>query len=379
MLRELRLIRFRSYLEARLPLHAPLVALHGPNGAGKTNILEAVSMLSPGRGLRGATVEEMAALSPPVSGWRVAASLADGRSLDVRVDLREGARRQVMIDEQPVSQARLGEVWAMLWLTPQMDRLWLEGAAERRRFIDRAALSLFPDHGLHAAHYETALRERARVLRDMPRETAWLEALETRMAEAGLKLARGRALTVARLAAEQPPDDAKTLFPKAELAMVHGFGEALDEVIRPALTATAEAKIEAEAQDRFRLVLAQNRRSDAQAGRTASGPHRGDLLAVYAAKGMAARHCSTGEQKALLLSLVLANAKALRGGRPLVLLLDEVAAHLDEARRAALFEALLTLGVTAFMTGTGPELFAALDARAQLVAVSDSGGGSQLG
>jgi DNA replication and repair protein RecF len=326
------------------------VAIHGANGAGKTNLIEAVSLLSPGRGLRGAPSEELMR-APERIGWKVAATLDGPQGRREVATWSEGAGRQVEIDGKAAPQVALGQVARVLWLTPAMDRLWLEGAGERRRFLDRVALSLFPEHGEAAIGYDRALRERNRMIRDGLRDPAWFGAVEAQMARFGARLAANRAAAVARLAGVAPSAD----FPAAELA-IEGEGPR-DEA------GLADA-------------LAEGRARDLAAGRSLAGPHRDDLAAVYAAKAVPARLCSTGEQKALLVSLVLANARAVAavfGAAPL-LLLDEITAHLDASRRAALFEAVAALGAQAWMTGTGPGLFAELGDRAQRLKVSEGAG-----
>lgn len=364
-LRALELRRFRSHASLALSLDERSVAIHGPNGAGKTNILEAVSLLSPGRGLRGAKAEELAARPDPI-GWAVAARLradnyAEDTRVQVSVDLRQTAKRVISVDDATENQLALGRLSSALWLTPAMDRLWIEGASERRRFLDRLTLAFDPAHAERSAAYEKAMRERNRLLKEGHFEPAWLCALEAQMATAGAGIIRARSATIEALIEAQ--SGAKTLFPKAQIAILqsseveeNGAASHRDE------TGLAEA-------------LERGRRRDAAAGRTLSGPHRDDLNAIYAEKAIEARHCSTGEQKALLISLVLAAARALeaRHGRTPLLLLDEVAAHLDEARRAALYDEICAIGAQAWMTGTGPELFEALGDRAQWVALSASG------
>jgi len=373
-LRALTVAQFRSHAHVEIALDGRPVALFGANGAGKTNLLEAVSMLSPGRGLRRAKAEELAR-SPGALGWRVRAQIAgaDGAHALTLTGAPDG-RRRVEIDGKAATQTALGGVLAMLWLTPAMDRLWTEGAEERRRFLDRAALSFFPDHAAHASGYDRAMRARNRLLRDGPMDPRWLDALEARMAAAAVAVATGRAATAARLTAAQRDagTDGKSLFPMAQIAIV-GPLEA-----RVGASGSPEAQASDVMED-FRLRLARARRDDAAAGRALHGPHRSDLTAVYAAKGTAAHLCSTGEQKALLLSLVLANARALaaQGATP-VLLLDEVAAHLDPARRAALYDAVCALGAQAWMTGTDAGLFADLGARAQRFAVAEGPDGSTV-
>jgi DNA replication and repair protein RecF len=323
----------------------------GPNGAGKTNLIEAVSLLSPGRGLRGASAEEMAR-APEGIGWKVAATIGGRVDAHEVATWSEGAGRQVEIDGKAAPQAALGAVARVLWLTPAMDRLWTESASERRRFLDRVTLSLVPDHGEAAIGYDRALRERNRLIRDGVRDPGWFRALEAQMAVQGARLAANRAAAIARLAAA--PAGA---FPAAELAL------------------DAEGPRDAEG---LEAALAEGRSRDLAAGRTLLGPHRDDLVGVYAAKGIAARLCSTGEQKALLISLVLANAWAVAqdfGAAP-VLLLDEVAAHLDAGRRRALYAEVTALGAQAWMTGTGEELFDGLEA--QRLAVEEAEGASRV-
>jgi DNA replication and repair protein RecF len=364
--------RFRSHARASLDLDGRPVALWGPNGAGKTNLLEAVSLLSPGRGLRRARGEELARAGSPA--WRIRAKVVrDGAARAVVLTGEADGRRRVEIDGKAETQTALGALAPMLWLTPAMDRLWIEGAEGRRRFLDRAALSFEPGHAEAALGYDKAMRERNRLLKDGPRDPRWLDALEARMAEAGLAIARARATAAGRLTAAQT--GAKSLFPMAEIAIV---GE-LEQ--RVAADAAGGALGEAEAaviMDEFRLTLARGRHQDAAAGRALNGPHRSDLSATFAEKGIEARLCSTGEQKALLISLTLGNARALSDGGPPILLLDEVAAHLDAGRRAALYDEVCALRAQAWMTGTGPELFAELGARAQQFVVADSPDGSTV-
>lgn len=367
--RALSLSLFRSYRHAALVLDGRPVALFGANGAGKTNLLEAVSLLSPGRGLRRAKAEELSR-APGGQGWRVRAGLSgpEGAREIVLTGEADG-RRRVEIDGKAVAQTALGAAAPMLWLTPAMDRLWIEGAEGRRRFLDRAALSFDPAHAEAALGYDRAMRERNRLLRDGPADPRWLDALEARMAEAGLALARGRAAAAARLTAARP--DAKSLFPMAEIAIVG----VLEERLTTGAGTDAEAAV---IMDEFRTTLARGRREDAAAGRALVGPHRSDLSAIYAAKGVEARLCSTGEQKALLVSLTLANLRALSDGAAPLILLDEVAAHLDAERRAALFDEVCATGAQAWMTGTGPELFSELGSRAQAFRVTDGPEGSTV-
>lgn len=361
MLSDLSLSQFRSHRRASLAFDGRPVAIWGANGAGKTNVLEAISLLSPGRGLRRAAPEEIARRGGP-GGWKVAAVLSGpGGAHEVETFSEAGGPRAVLIDAKPAPQGALARIARIVWLVPAMDRLWTEGAEGRRRFLDRIVLSFEPGHGEAVLAYEKAMRERNRLLKDMVRDAGWYAALEARMAEAGAAIAANRAAALARLAAAQ--EGAETAFPAAILGLAGPEeGEAPEDA-----AALAEA-------------LARGRARDMAAGRSLTGPHRADLTAVYAAKGVPAAQCSTGEQKALLVSLVLANARALgRGeGAPPILLLDEVAAHLDAGRRAALHDEICALGVQAFLTGTGPELFVDLGARAQYWEVAEAGGASAL-
>jgi len=359
-LSDLTLSHFRSHRSARLSLDARPVVLHGPNGAGKTNILEAVSLFSPGRGLRRAAAQDMAR-RPEALGWKLSGLLHSLHHVhEIEISAQDGAARQVRIDEKAATQMALGRVARVLWLVPSMDRLWIEGAEGRRRFLDRMTMSFIPAHGDAALAYDKAMRERNRLLKDQVRDAHWYLALERQMAEAGAQMHANRQAALARIAEAQT--EAQTAFPVAELDLTQTEGEMPD---------TADDLREALAESRFR---------DLMAGRTLVGPHRADLYGVYAAKGVPAADCSTGEQKALLVSLILANARALARdfGAPPLLLLDEVAAHLDATRRAALYDEICALGAQAWMTGTGPELFAELGDRAQHIEITETDGISHI-
>ena len=357
----LRLTHFRSHRVAELALDGRPVALHGTNGSGKTNLLEAVSLLSPGRGLRRAAPGEIAR-RPHAPGWKVRATLeVPGTAHEIETWAEAGQSRSVQIDGKAAPQVALGRIARVVWLVPAMDRLWIEAAEGRRRFIDRITLSFLPDHAEAVLSYEKAMRERNRLLKDMVRDAGWYSALEGQMAQAGARIIAGRRSALTRIADAQAA--AETSFPAAELSLTGPEGAPLPETA-----------------DELETALSEGRRADLAAGRTLTGPHRADLAAIYTAKGIEARHCSTGEQKALLLSLILANARALAadtGAAPL-LLLDEVAAHLDAARRAALYDEVCALGAQAWLTGTGAELFAELGARAQHLTVSDRDGESHM-
>lgn len=354
-LSELTLSHFRSHKHVALTIGPGPVAIYGANGAGKTNLIEAVSMLSPGRGLRRAGMDDLIR-RPEALGWKITSVLQSmQKTHEISTQAEPGSSRQVRIDGKAAAQVALGRVARVLWLVPSMDRLWIEGAEGRRRFLDRATLSFMPAHAEAVLSYEKAMRERNRLLKDMVRDAHWYVVLERQMAVAGAVIAGNRQATIAMLNEAQAA--AATAFPVAELTMTNPepYGDLLE-------------------------AFAASRPRDMAAGRTLVGPHRADLSAVFAAKGVAAKDCSTGEQKALLISVILANCRALAAdfGAPPILLLDEVAAHLDAGRRAALYDEICSLGAQAWMTGTGPELFAELGARAQYIEVSEAQGASTV-
>lgn len=355
---ELTLSHLRSHRRTVLSLDARPVAIFGPNGAGKTNLLEAVSLLSPGRGLRRAAAEDLIR-RPEDLGWKVTAVLKSGGALhEVETEAQPGQSRAVRIDGKTAPQMALSQLARIVWLIPAMDRLWIEGADGRRRFLDRIAMSFVPSHGQAVLSYEKAMRERNRLLKDMVRDAHWYIALERQMAACSEEITQNRIAALARIHAAQSA--AETSFPAAKLDLVH-----------------PERNLPEDAKDLTEL-FAESRGADLRAGRTLVGPHRIDLSAHYAEKGVAAAQCSTGEQKALLISLVLSNARALRddaGVKPLILL-DEVAAHLDADRRAALYDEICALDAQAWMTGTGSELFEEMGLRAQYVDVSEADGSS---
>lgn len=353
----LSLAHFRSHRATRLAFDGRPVAITGPNGAGKTNILEAVSLLSPGRGLRRAAAEDLAR-KPEGVGWKITASvhgLAAAHELETWAE--PGEPRQVRIDGKAATQASLGRILRVLWLVPAMDRLWIEAAEGRRRFLDRMTLSFVPEHAEQTLIYEKAMRDRNRLIKDQVTDAHWYAALEAQMAEAGEQITRNRRAAISRIATAADPASA---FPSAELTLIGPDG-------------TDDPPDLAQA-------LAEGRRRDIAAGRTLVGPHRADLLARYTAKDIPADQCSTGEQKALLISLILANARALQQdlGRAPILLLDEVAAHLDEQRRAALYDEVCALDAQALMTGTEADLFTALGDRGRTLKITDQNGSSQV-
>ncbi|KKC24614.1 DNA replication/repair protein RecF [Sphingomonas sp. SRS2] len=332
----LMLTDFRSYAAATIAAGPGFVVLTGENGAGKTNILEAISMLGPGRGLRGAALGEMAREGGG-GGFAVAAELAGDVRIGTGTTAAAPDRRQVRINGATASATSLGEWMALLWLTPAMDRLFTEGAEGRRRFLDRLVFAIEPGHAHHASRYDAAMRARNKLLAQEGRpDIAWLDALEVQLAEHGAAVAEARARTVAALA-DRIAAEPDAPFARASLSIegwLPGAAPLIDE-------------------------LRQGRARDAAAGRTLAGPHRQDLAVVHAAKAQPAARASTGEQKALLLGLVLAHADLVaerRGQRP-VLLMDEVAAHLDPVRRAALFDRLARSGGQIWLTGTERALF----------------------
>jgi DNA replication and repair protein RecF len=359
---------FRNYQSARLDLEPGPVVLTGPNGAGKTNLLEALSFLSPGRGLRNARLGDIdrradGAAEAAGSGWAVAATIETRRG-ELRIgtgrDATAGERRSVRIDGEPArGQTALGERLGVLWLTPQMDRLFIEGPGGRRRLMDRLVLGLDPAHAARVARYEQALRERSRLLRDGRNDAAWLAALEEVMAAEGVAVAAARRDVVERL--DRACAEADDAFPRASLAVLGTVETWLDQM--PALAA----------EERFRAALADGRAGDALSGGAAIGPHRSDLVVTHAEKGIAAEMASTGEQKALLISILLAQTRLQRAvrGEPPLLLLDEVGAHLDGARRAALFEVLAGLDGQSWFTGTDAALFVSLRGIARFLSVAD--------
>ncbi len=367
----LSLADFRCYPRLRLDVDPGPVVLTGPNGAGKTNLLEALSFLAPGRGLRRAKLAELDRRTESggeSSPWAVAAVLdtARGRvNIGTGREVAESAngteRRVVRIDGQAMrGQKDLAEHLAVVWLTPELDRLFLDGSSARRRFIDRIVYGFYPEHAGAVAAYETVMRERSRLLADGSADAAWLDALEDGMARHGVAISATRATVVRRL--DEIAAERGGPFPAARLALSGEAETALQEM--PAVAV----------EDRGREALRAARGHDAVHGGAAWGPHRSDLLVRYAAKDCPARDCSTGEQKALLLSITLAVARELaaeRGETP-ILLLDEVVAHLDGARRTALFDEISALGAQAWLTGTDDELFQGLRGRARFFRVLDA-------
>ncbi|MGF1464385.1 MAG: DNA replication/repair protein RecF [Maricaulaceae bacterium] len=354
----LTLSEFRNYADARFTFDARPVVIVGPNGSGKTNLLEAISYLGPGRGLRGAGLSEPAQFGG--SGrWALHAAVLSGseeRRIGVGLSPGPPAKRAVRLDGENANASDLAALVRLVWLAPAHDRLFASPRSDRRRFFDRLVLAFTPDHGAQVLAYEKAQRERQRVLDDGRWDPVWLDALEAEIARRGGAIACARRDALIRLQAEidRRPD---TVFPKADLSL-HG----------PDGAAAGAADDPSDVQTRLADGLAASRRTDALAGRMALGPHRVDFSAVHRAKQTPAARCSTGEQKALLLGVALAQTRAViateAGPDPLPLF-DEVAAHLDADRRHALADELVALGCQAWLTGTDAELFAGFGERAQ--------------
>jgi DNA replication and repair protein RecF len=366
----LTLSEFRSHAALELALDGRPVCLYGANGAGKTNILEALTMLAPGRGLRGAAPIEIARGGEAGAErrqrlWSVAAEIvADGAPHGIGAAAERtgegGIRRIARLNGAPASGADLAALVRLTWVTPSMDRLFAGPPGDRRRFLDRLTFARAPEHGQAAAGYERALKERQRLLNEGRFDDGWLTALEREMAAHGAALAHARAETAALLQAEiaRRPEGA---FPKAALRLSGPLEEGF-----------AAGRASGDLEEDFLRTLCSVRGRDSAAGRTLDGPHRSDLIVRHAPKDIPAELCSTGEQKALLVGLVLAHARALAedpGAGPALVLLDEAAAHLDAARRAALYEELLALPGQSWLTGTDAELFDAFGPRAELVLV----------
>jgi DNA replication and repair protein RecF len=363
-LSRLKLTDFRNYARLSLELKPGAVVFTGENGAGKTNLLEAISILSPGRGLRRATIAEVTR-DQAASGFAIHATI-EGPFGECEIGTgttggQDEATRKVRING---TTARSGDElldWLrVIWLTPAMDALFTGPAGDRRRFLDRLVLAIDPAHGRRAADYEKAMRARNRLLTENSRDTRWFEAIETQMAETGTAIAAARAELVRLLAGMIGKMPGDSPFPRSVITLSGTIEEQVGQ--KPAV----------EIEEGFRAELAEGRYRDRAAGRTLDGPHRADLLVRHAPKDQAAELCSTGEQKALLIGIVLSHARLtaeVAGSTP-VLLLDEIAAHLDAGRRAALFSILDDLNCQYFMTGTEAALFDSLIGRAQFLTVS---------
>jgi DNA replication and repair protein RecF len=363
--RRLTLSNFRNYRAAILEAGSRPIVLYGPNGAGKTNLIEAISFLAPGRGLRRATLEEVAcnegdgswAVSAEVEGALGLATLGTG--IERPAEDGATAQRKYRIDREPVgTAAAFSDHVRIIWMVPAMDSLFTGAPAERRRFLDRLATAIDSEHSSRVNAFERALRSRNRLLEDPRPDAHWLDAVEHETAELAVAVASLRAETVGRLSAALSAR-AQSAFPPADIAL-DGWMESL-------LPGEPAVIVE----QRYREKLRENRGRDAAAGRTLDGPHLTDLAVTYAQKGIAAADASTGEQKALLIGLVLAHARLIAEmtGTAPILLLDEVVAHLDPARRLALHGELAQLGAQVWMTGADPALFVEIESQATLVEV----------
>ena len=359
----LRLIDFRSYTALDAQFQPGAIALFGPNGAGKTNLLEAISLLSPGRGLRRAKTNLLARVEGGFSqpAWGVNAALhVEAEEDPTRISIGQvpehPRRRQLKIDGRSATGPELARRLSMLWLTPAQDRLFTGPASDRRKFIDRFALAFTPDHGSNAVRFEKARTERNRLLSDGITDRAWYEAVEADLSKFGAMVAQARTATIQNLQVEIAARE--TIFPQSLI----GLNGTLEDQFQTGQDLASVA-------DSYRHKLADDRQSDMRAGRTLHGPHRTEVHVTHKMKAMPAALCSTGEQKALLIGLILAQARALSDKAP-ILLLDEVAAHLDSVRRAALAEELLDLNLQVFMTGTDQNLFSDFKAQAQILNVT---------
>ena len=362
----LTLTHFRNYRAAGIAARGDMVALVGPNGAGKTNCIEAISFLSPGRGLRRATLEDVAdnegdgswAVSAEVEGALGLATLGTG--IDAPIGEASATTRRCRIDRESVSSAAaFGDHLRMVWLTPAMDGLFLGPASERRRFFDRLVLAIDSEHSARVSALDRSLRSRNRLLEVRNYDDHWCDAIERETAELAVAVAAMRGQTALKLAAMLRARGETSAFPSAEIM--------LDGWMENALMSEPATAVE----DRYREILRENRARDAIAGRTLDGPHLTDLQVVYAPKNTPARDASTGEQKALLIGLVLAHASLVAEMTAItpLLLLDEVVAHLDPGRRIALFDELSRLGAQVFMTGADPAAFADVGAACEIFAV----------
>ncbi|MGA1831069.1 DNA replication/repair protein RecF [Rhizobium wenxiniae] len=359
----LKLTDFRNYAAASLVLDSRHVVLTGENGAGKTNLMEAISFLSPGRGFRRAVLTDVTRVGAD-GGFAIFVDL-DGMQGEVAIGTGtepgdgESVSRKLRINSTPAkSTEELSDHLNVLWLTPSMDGLFTGSSSDRRRFLDRLVLSLDPTHARRASDFERSMRSRNRLLSEGRFDPAWLTAIETQMAELGIAMAAARHEMLGLLQSLSV-NSAETPFPTPALALEGFMDGGMD---RPA----------ADLEEDYLIALRNGRGRDAAAGRTLEGPHRVDLLVRHQEKNIEASRCSTGEQKALLIGLILAHARLtadMTGFAP-ILLLDEIAAHLDEGRRATLFDLVDGLGGQAFMTGTDQSMFAALGDRAQFFTVS---------
>ena len=356
----LTLSHFRSHKVSKLSLDGRPVVVFGNNGTGKTNILEAVSLFSPGRGIRRASAKDVTR-NPEAIGWKIEGKVTNSISEnEIVITSENGEARRLLLDGKKASIMKLGQILRIVWLVPSMDRLWTEGSSGRRQFLDRLTLSYFPKHAEVSLLYEKAMKERNRLLKEKIYNDQWYNALEIEMAKSAVTIQKSRMQAIQYLTEAQ--NQLTGNFPKAELLLIDPEQDIItdeDEAVR---------------------ALKCSRQNDMIIGRTSVGQHKSDLQAIYLNKSMPAKDSSTGEQKALLISIILSNAKSLAkisNVSPIVLL-DEVSAHLDNERRAALYDEICQLGVQAWMTGTELELFSELKDKAQFIEVTAADGISTL-
>ena len=360
-LSEIKLSHFRSHLNTRLLLDSRPVTIYGLNGVGKTNILEGISMLSPGRGIRRSKLMDMMR-TPESLGWKISAVFNQGANT-YKIETKSGpnSTRLVFIDDKPVSQITLGKLLKIIWLTPLMDRLWVEGAEMRRKFLDRITHSFIPEHAETILKYEKAMKERNSLLKEFIRDPDWYSAIETQMAIAGKKITDNRFFVIHKLM--ESMEKSNSYFPSADLSLTNNKTDFMSMTV-----------------DEFKVLLKNSRSEDFYSLRTSVGPHKTDLVVKYKTKNIEAKNCSTGEQKALLISLILANARALNSEYNIspIILLDEVSAHLDDRRRGDLYTEIKALDAQVWMTGTDLGLFDGIKENAQKFEVIDNNGISQV-
>ena len=320
------------------------IVLFGLNGAGKTNVLEAISMFAPGRGFRRVKFSELSR-RPDSIGWKLTGNFqTQDRSFEIINHWDEVSGRKILIDGKSSNQSELGRLVRILWLTPAMDRIWLNGSIDRRRFLDRIVSNIVPEHTDNMINYHRALKQRNKLIKEQVSNAEWFDAVEKYMSISGFEINNARYYVIKKIMAMQKKSVSS--FPIADLSIIGGKFSSAEE---------------------FKVALAQNRKQDLYAGRTLLGPHLTDLGAIYSSKGVSAKNCSTGEQKALLISVIIATAKIQLElfQTPPILLFDEVSAHLDEERRSLLYDELSKLNLQFFLTGTESNIFKDLETRAQ--------------
>jgi DNA replication and repair protein RecF len=372
----LSLRNFRTYSEQDFAFQEKIVVLHGPNGSGKTNLLEAISLLSPGRGLRGAATSSVTKKGDgTIKGWKISARTLTAEGLltiSAKGGLISENRRSIEIEKKTITQVKLGYFTQMLWIIPAMDRIWNAATSERRRLLDRSVLSFAPDHAGNVIEYEQAMRERNCLFRQKKMHPEWLDVLESRMAKSGIAIAAARVKALHRLNKAQEHVGAD--FPAMKLRALGPWEEKFSQFFSQCSSNDAdydESSILEFLIAEFSDSLRKNRHKDLQSGRTTEGPHLSDFDVIYTQKNLAAKDCSTGEQKMLLLGFILTNVYALKEVRGIfpILLLDEVSAHLDEEKCSYVFEELLALGSQIFLTGVDRGIFSSLEGRAQYLKV----------